>query len=68
LPIIEGRKELFDNGTGSLRNDLQCDKISSVLARKTVYIPCISFGSSVPGFEGLVDREIGSVDITSTGI
>jgi hypothetical protein len=66
--IIEGGKELFDNGTGNPKNDLECDEISSLLAWKMVYVSCRSFRSGVPGVKGLVDRKIGPVDLTPTRI
>ena len=65
---LPGRTELFNNGKGSLGNDIQCNEVPSLLVGTEILIPCGSFGIIVLGLQGIVDRQTNTMEVASTGV
>jgi hypothetical protein len=65
---LKGGKELFDDGAGGSRNDLQCDKVRTLSTREEVHNSYGSFGIGVPDVQSVTDRQARSVDSTLAGV
>ena len=65
---LDDRKELFDNGTRSTQNDIQHNKVPSVLVGAKTLIPHGPFGITVLGLQGIVDWQTRTMDTASTGV
>ena len=65
---LPGGTKLFDNRKGSLGNDIQCNKVPSLLVGMEILIPRGSFGITVLSLQGIANRKTSMMDVASTGV